>query len=159
MRTYEALFIVTPELDDDGIQTVAKQFDDLVTENEGTIVRSEIWGKRKLAYPVKKQTEGVYALLRFQGQPDFVKRLENTFKLNDSVIRYLVTHFDEHTLALEAEQERRKEEELKASTAARPRRDDDDDSGPARGGRGRFDDDDDDSRPARGGRGRPRDDD
>ncbi len=146
MRTYEALYIVNPELGDDDIQTVEKQVQDLVTNNGGTIVRSEIWGKRKLAYTVKKHTEGVYVLLRFQAAPSFIARLEGFFKLAEPVIRYLVVHFDEHTLRLEAEQERRREEDLRSSSSSRGRRDDDDDDDdePVRAGarRRRRDDDD-----------------
>ena len=126
MRTYEALYIVSPELEDDAIQTVAKEVESLVTKNEGTIVRSEIWGKRKLAYMVKKFTEGNYVLLRFTADPDFVARLETYFKLSESIIRYLVVHFDKHMLSLEAEQKRRKEEDLRNS-ANHKRHDDDDD--------------------------------
>ena len=117
MRTYEALYIVAPELDDDAIQTVAQEVEALVTKNEGTIVRSEIWGKRKLAYPVQKHTDGCYVLLRFTANPEFVARLEGYFKLSEPIIRYLVVHFDEHALRLEAEQNRRKEEDLRASAA------------------------------------------
>jgi len=117
LRTYEALYIVAPELDDDAIQTVAQEVEALVTKNEGTIVRSEIWGKRKLAYPVQKHTDGCYVLLRFTANPEFVARLEGYFKLSEPIIRYLVVHFDEHALRLEAEQNRRKEEDLRASAA------------------------------------------
>ena len=147
MRTYEALYIASPEIDEDGIQTIAKDFEALVTSNEGAVVRSEIWGKRKLAYEVKKFSEGNYILLRFQASPDFIARLESSFKLNESIIRYLIVHFDEHTLELEEEQQRRKKEELERSTARRDDRDDrdddddDDDRGP---GRRRRDEDDDD---------------
>lgn len=147
MRTYEALYIASPELDEDGIQTMASSMEDLVTSNGGAIVRSENWGKRKLAYEVKKFSEGNYILLRFNASPDFIARLEAAFKLNESIIRYLIVHLDEHTLRLEEEQERRKKEEL-ARSASRVGRDDDDDDEdavPSRGGRrGRDEDEDED---------------
>ena len=138
MRTYEALYIVTPDMEDDDIQTVARGVDDLVTKNGGAIVRSEIWGRRKLAYAVKKHTDGNYVLLRFTAEPEFIPRLENHFRLIEAVIRFLVVHFDEHTLRLEAEQQRRRAEEVhgNAGRSDRDRRDDDDD-------------DDDDYRPRR----------
>lgn len=146
MRTYEALYIVKPDKNDDEIQTIAKDVEALVTTAGGTIVRSEIWGKRKLAYEVKKQSEGVYVLLRFESNPDFVGRLENHFRLSDDVIRDLVVYFDPQTLRLEEEQKQRVEAEIRNSAATRDRDRDDDD------------DDDDDRRPARGRR-RDRDDD
>lgn len=146
LRTYEALYIVNPELDDDAIQAVANAVEKLVTDNGGAIVRSEIWGRRRLAYPVKKFSEGCYILLRFQSEPTFIVRLENHIRLTDPIIRYLVSHFDEQMLRLEEEQNRRREEDLRAAPGGR---------------RGRHDDDDDDDEPvgARRGRGRRRDED
>ncbi|MCF6285086.1 MAG: 30S ribosomal protein S6 [Candidatus Hydrogenedentes bacterium] len=128
MRTYEALYICTPELEEGDIQTVSQEVDNLVTSNGGSIVRSEIWGKRKLAYMVKKYSEGTYILARFQAPPDFVKKLEQWFKLSDSVFRYMVVHFDDHMLRIEAEQARRKEEDLRKSAEATARGEEREDS-------------------------------
>ncbi len=134
MRTYEALYILSPELEEGDIQTMASGFEKLVTDSGGAIVRSEIWGKRKLAYEVKKHTEGNYVLLRFTSNPEFIDKLEAQLTLNESVIRFMVIHFDERTLRLEDEQERRNQEALRSPN----RRDDDDD-----------DDDDDERVPSR----------
>jgi len=112
LRTYEALYIIRPDLEDTEVEGAAKTVESLVTSNDGTIVESEIWGKRRLAYKVKRFTEGHYVLLRFQATPSLVTRLKNHFRLADAVIRYLVVRFDEKTLRLEAEQKRRKEAEL-----------------------------------------------
>jgi len=143
LRTYEALYIVRPDIKDDEIQAVADSIQALVTEAGGTIVRSEIWGKRKLAYEVKHFTEGCYVLLRFESDAALAKRLENHFRISESVIRYLIVYFDEKTLRLEAEQQAKKEAEVAAGAAHRSR----DDDGDRRGGRSdrrRRDDDDDD---------------
>jgi len=144
LRTYEALYIVSPDLADNDIQTIDTEVKNLITNAHGEIVRSEIWGRRKLAYLVGKHSEGCYILLRFTAAPDFVAKLETFFKISESVIRYLVLHLDERTLKLEAEQAHRREEELKAS-AARPRdEEDDDDDAPVRSrSGGRYGDDND----------------
>lgn len=142
MRTYEALYILSPELGEEDIQTVAKDVENLVTQHEGSIVRSEIWGKRKLAYEVKKHSEGVYVLLRFEANPEFISRLETHFKLSEQVIRYLVVHYDEQMLRLEAEQIKRNAEER--AQAAQGRDDDDDDDRVTAGDRRRRRNDDDD---------------
>src|SRR5690606_32421480 len=112
-----------------------KDTENLVTGVGGEIVRSEIWGRRKMAYEVKRFSEGNYILLRFTAPPDFVAKLESTFKLNESIIRYLVVHFDEHTLRLEEEQQKRRKEELARSAARADDDDDDDDSVMVGGGR------------------------
>ena len=147
MRTYEALYIVRPDVRDDDVQTIAKDVETLVTQNGGAIVRSETWGKRKLAYEVQKCSEGYYILLRFESAPPFVARLENHFRLTDAIIRYLVVLFDEKTLRLEAAQKQRKEAEIRASALAPPPTEDDDDDDAPRGrrrGSRRFADSDDD---------------
>lgn len=110
LRTYEALFIVSPEVDDDSIQAIARETENLVIKSGGAIVRSEVWGRRRLAYKVKKFSEGIYILIRFQSSPNFIARLENYFRLSEQIIRYIVVYFDEKTLRLEAEQEKRRQE-------------------------------------------------
>jgi len=147
LRTYEALYIIRPDVRDDDVQTIAKEVETLITQNGGAIVRSEIWGKRKLAYEVQKCSEGHYVLLRFESAPQFIARLENHFRLTDAIIRYLTVLFDEKTLRLELAQKKRKEAEIRATALApAPSEDDDDDDMPRgrRRGSRRFGDDDDD---------------
>lgn len=150
MRTYEALYIFSPEVAEDDIQTKAAEVESQVTQHGGAIVRSEIWGRRRMAYEVKKFSEGYYVLLRFTANADFVARLDQYFRLNEAVIRFLVVHLDAQTLRLEEEQARRKREDIRSS-ARSDDDDDDDDDAPAGGARryrgrdgGRDDDDDDD---------------
>ncbi|HOL18753.1 MAG TPA: 30S ribosomal protein S6 [Candidatus Hydrogenedens sp.] len=114
LRTYEALFIVSPEVEDDDVQAIARETENLVVKSGGVIVRSEVWGRRRLAYKVKKFTEGIYILIRFQSPPNFIARLENYFRLSEQIIRYIVVYFDEKTLRLEADQEQRRKELLEA---------------------------------------------
>lgn len=142
MRTYEALYIINPTLEDDAIQTIVNEVEALVTNQGGAIVRSEIWGRRKLAYIVKKHTDGCFVLLRFTANPEFVQKIETYFKLNESILRFMVVHFDEQTLKLEAEQQRRNLEEMR-NAANRNRDDDDEDDDPVPAGRRQRDDDED----------------
>lgn len=142
MRTYEALYIINPTLEDDAIQTIVKEVEALVTNQGGAIVRSEIWGRRKLAYIVKKHTDGCFVLLRFTAKPEFVQKIETYFKLNESILRYLTVYFDDQTLKLEAEQQRRNLEEMR-NAANRSRDDEDDDDDPVPAGRRQRDDDED----------------
>ena len=131
MRTYEALFIIQPEALEDEVQTMANGVETLITDAGGAVVRSEIWGKRRLAYEVKGFQEGVYVLIRFESNPELVDKMEGDFRLNESVIRWLVVHFDPKTLRLEAEQTRRNEA-LAEQRAGSGGRDDDDDRPAAR---------------------------
>lgn len=142
MKTYETLFIVQPNATDEEVQAAATGVETLVTGDGGAVTNKDVWGKRRLAYEVKKFTEGIYILMRFQSPGDSVKKLETHFKLNDEIIRYLVVAFDDQAL--------RREEEQKGLTAAALERQN------AEGRRGREDDDEEDERPQRGGRRGPR---
>jgi len=138
VRTYESLYILRPDLQEEEVEVLAKEVESQITGDGGTIVRSEIWGKRRLAYEVQKCSEGYYILVRYMATPVFVARLENYFRLTDAVIRYLMLHFDERTLRLEARQKQRKEAELQNAVAAKPRSDEDEEEEVgARSGRGR----------------------
>lgn len=133
MRTYEALYIVRSDLEDGEIQTVADGVQTVVTNHGGAIVRSEIWGRRRLAYEVQRFNEGCYVLLRFEAPPEVVRRLEHHFRLSEAVIRHILVYFDEQTLSREAEQLRKNEEKLQATAARRGSSgDDDDDEAPRR---------------------------
>lgn len=144
MRTYESLYILRPDLQEEEVEALAKEVESQITGDGGTIVRSEIWGKRRLAYEVQKCSEGYYILVRFTATPTFVARLENYFRLTDAVIRYLMLNFDERTLRLEARQKKRKEAELQNAAAAKPRGDEDEDEevGAPRGRGRRYRDED-----------------
>ena len=124
MRTYEALFILHPETAEEAAQTIATEVETLITDNGGAIVRSEIWGKRRLAYEVEGHSEGIYVLIRFESDPAFQLKLEQSFRLNETILRFIVVLFDVKTLRLEIEQAKRNEAILAAQSSSR---DDDDD--------------------------------
>ncbi len=130
MRTYEALYIIQPEAAEDEVQTIVDGVESLVAEEGGSIVRLDVWGKRRLAYNVKGFQEGIYVLTRFESVETFPKKLEDHFKLNESIIRNLIVHIDEKTLRLEIEQARRNKAALESRNVAGPgvraERDDDD---------------------------------
>lgn len=130
LRTYETLFIVQPNATEEEVQAVANGVENLVTQDGGSIVQAEVWGKRRLAYEVKRFNEGIYVLVRFEAGPQLIDKLENQFKLNDDVIRYLVVHFDDKMLRLEEEQKRRNAAALERREEGRGR--DDDDERPSR---------------------------
>lgn len=137
LKTYEALFIIRPDLEDEENQTIANEIETLVKDNGGAVVRSEIWGKRRLAYEVKGFNEGCYVLLRFDAPGECIAKLQAYFRLSEKVIRNLVVHFDPHALRAEALQEKQNQEEA-ARAAERERTrtssddDDDEDEAPRR---------------------------
>src|SRR5256885_144261 len=90
MRDYEVLYIVRADLDDDKVQDAVKRVNTLIERSGGTIERTNLWGKRKLAYEVKHQKEGAYVLQDFQLEPSRVPELESSLKITEEVLRHLV---------------------------------------------------------------------
>jgi small subunit ribosomal protein S6 len=91
MREYELVFIVHPDLDETATTEVVDRVKDWITEAGGTIDQVEPWGKRKLAYPIKKQIEGQYFLFKTQMPPTFVANLERNLRFVEPVMRFLIT--------------------------------------------------------------------
>ena len=90
MRDYEVLYIVRADLDDDKVQDIIKRVSTIIEKADGSVERTNIWGKRKLAYEVKHQKEGSYILQDFQIGGDRVPELEAALKITEEVLRHLV---------------------------------------------------------------------
>jgi small subunit ribosomal protein S6 len=90
LRDYEILYIVRADLDDDKVQDIIKRVNTLIEKAGGSVERTNVWGKRKLAYEVKHQKEGSYVLQDFQIGPDRVPELEAALKITEEVLRHLV---------------------------------------------------------------------
>jgi small subunit ribosomal protein S6 len=90
LRDYEVLYIVRADLDDDKVQDIIKRVNTLIEKAGGSVERTNIWGKRKLAYEVKHQKEGSYILQDFQIGPDGIPELEAALKITEEVLRHLV---------------------------------------------------------------------
>jgi len=90
LRDYEVLYIVRADLDDDKVQDIVKRVNTLIEKAGGSIERTNVWGKRKLAYEVKHQKEGSYILQDFTIEQDRIPELEAALKITEEVLRHLV---------------------------------------------------------------------
>jgi small subunit ribosomal protein S6 len=90
LRDYEVLYIVRADLDDDKVQDAVKRVNTLIQRSGGTTERTNLWGKRKLAYEVKHQKEGAYVLQDFKLDPNRVPELESSLKITEEVLRHLI---------------------------------------------------------------------
>ena len=86
MRNYELMVILDPELEERTIAPSLDRFLSVVTKSGGT-VKTEIWGRRRLAYEIKKQVEGIYAIVTIESEPAAVAELDRQLNLNESVLR------------------------------------------------------------------------
>ena len=80
MNHYETVFILTPVLSDVQMKEAVEKFEKVVADNGATIANEELWGLRKLAYPIQKKSTGFYTLVEFDATPDTVKKLETAFR-------------------------------------------------------------------------------
>jgi len=95
MRNYEGVFILTPDLSSDASKGAVVQLQELVTKNGGRIDGLQEWGRKRLAYKIKKKHEGHYVILNFQLDSKQTKKMEQSLRLNDQVLRYLLVSKDE----------------------------------------------------------------
>jgi len=92
MNKYEAMFILKPDLSEEERKTLFHQIGDVVVKNQGTVSEAAVWAdKRKLVFPIKKQSEGLYYLMGFEINPAAIDKLRYAYKLNEQVLRVLVT--------------------------------------------------------------------
>ena len=96
MNCYETVFILTPVLSDEQMKEAVEKFKGVLTENGAEIVNEELWGLKKLAYPIQKKSTGFYCLLEFKGEPTIVKKLEIAFRRDERVIRFLTFRLDKY---------------------------------------------------------------
>lgn len=95
MRAYETIYILRPDLDEEQTKGMVEKFSSLIQNNGGELVKTETWGKRRLAYEVKDFRDGYYVLYKLKGTAKTVAELERIYKITDEVIRYLIIKEDE----------------------------------------------------------------
>lgn len=95
MRKYETIFIVRTDLPEEELGKLISQMEGVVTSHGGKVEKVEKIGRRRLAYRVERQREGVYILFVVEDTGDAVKELERRLRLNDAVIKYLSVRVDE----------------------------------------------------------------
>jgi small subunit ribosomal protein S6 len=89
-RDYEILYIVRPDIEETDLGEVTKRIETLIESLDGSIQRTNVWGKRRLAYEVDHLREGHYVLTDFQIEPARVPEMETSLKISDTVFRHLI---------------------------------------------------------------------
>ncbi len=95
MPAYELLFIAQPNLDEEALNALVSRVQQVITDNQGQIIKVEQMGRRKLAYPIKKYREGSYVLVQANLERAAMAELERTLKLSEDVLRHLLVRLDE----------------------------------------------------------------
>ena len=105
MNKYELGVIVRADLDEEAFQAEMGRVKGLIERFEGTIDKVDEWGRRKLSYPIKKLTEGMYTFITFTSPPDAPREIENRLNLLENVLRYLTVNKDEADVPAKAANE------------------------------------------------------
>ena len=120
MRNYEIIFIVRPDVTEEDVDKLIAQMEGVVTGTGGKLEKVDKLGRRRLAYRVRKQREGIYVLFRLQGSGDTVKEFERRLKVIDTVIKYLSIRIDEDLERAEKFKALRSKQESKKRRAKPP---------------------------------------
>ncbi|HHP51601.1 MAG TPA: 30S ribosomal protein S6 [Moorella mulderi] len=90
MRQYEVVYVLRPDLEAEKIAALVERFKNLVTDQGGEVLEISQWGKRRLAYEIKKFREGYYVLMKFKGKPQVAQELDRVLRITEDVIRFLI---------------------------------------------------------------------
>src|SRR5215204_7772378 len=94
-RKYELVYVVSPEATNDQVAELHTQVESIVQRLNGTLEKSENWGRRRLAYEIGRHKEGTYVLEVIDGSGELMKEIDRRFKVTDLIIRHLVVRVDE----------------------------------------------------------------
>lgn len=95
VRPYEVLYIVHPELTDEQLTPIMEKYKTVVEGQGGEVESVSRWDKRRLAYEIKGQVEGIYILMNFKSEPKAEAELDRMLKISDDVIRHIIIRLDE----------------------------------------------------------------
>jgi small subunit ribosomal protein S6 len=127
LRRYETIFITLADMPAEETEELIERYASIVTSLEGSMIKIEKWGKRKLAYPIEKRKEGFYVLFDFGGESKIVSEIERNFKIDDKVVRFQTVKIADSISQEEIEKElaeskRKAEEEARRREEAEARR-------------------------------------
>jgi small subunit ribosomal protein S6 len=102
MNNYELMVIFTPVLSEEEFKSIQKKYTDYITSNGGSIVHSNPWGLKSLAYPVQKKTTGIYWVLEYAGPSNLNEGLKIQMLRDEQIMRHMVTKLDKYAVEYNA---------------------------------------------------------
>lgn len=113
---YETTFITRAEMSETALREIQDKIASIVTQFKGEMVLTEDWGKRKLAYPIQKETRGQYNYLVYSGEGDVVHEIERNLRIHDHVLRFLTVNLEKE---FDAEAFRKRRSDIQAAAKRR----------------------------------------
>jgi small subunit ribosomal protein S6 len=117
VRTYETVFILDPDLTEDDTEKSIKRVQTLIEGQKGAIALMDRWGKRKLAYRVKKKIKGNYVRVVYYGEPKIVALLERNLRIMEDVLKFLTINLAATEIEIAVEEKKEESSELNGSPA------------------------------------------
>lgn len=109
MNQYETVFILTPVLSEQQTKEAVEKFKGLLIEQGAEMINEELWGLKKLAYPIQKKSTGFYTLLEFKAEPQVIDKLEVAYRRDERLLRFLTVKQEKYA-AQYAEKRRNKKQ-------------------------------------------------
>lgn len=120
MRHYEIIYIVNPNLNSDDYHVLLKKYGEIISNNKGIIIKTDEWGKQRLAYRIRKFYNGVFVYVEFCAEAELIAELERNLKLDDNILKYqtvkLADQVNPEDLLIKEEVPESTEEETPEST-------------------------------------------
>jgi small subunit ribosomal protein S6 len=91
---YELMLVYVSDLDETGVRAELAKIEDTLTQHQGSTIRTDVWGRRQLSYPVRRRDYGVYVVVVFEAARSIVTELKRQLKINDAVLRYMIVKKD-----------------------------------------------------------------
>lgn len=101
VRFYEVVYIIAPDKTDDQLQAIVEKYTNLISNQGGSVERTDIWERRRLAYEIKGYTEGIYVVTHFRGLPSVETELKRVFRISEDTLRSIVVRPDEDFVSAE----------------------------------------------------------
>lgn len=95
MNNYELMFVIEAALEQEKKDATVETVKEIITHGGGEVAKVDVWGMKKLAYPIKKKNEGYYVLVNFAAKADLPKELDRRLKISDAVIRHMIINTDD----------------------------------------------------------------
>ncbi|HKO35734.1 MAG TPA: 30S ribosomal protein S6 [Pyrinomonadaceae bacterium] len=118
-RSYEIVFIINPDADDAEVMRLTEAAQKIITDQGGKIVKTEMMGKRRLAYEINHKRDGVYVLLEVEGSGGEIAEFERRMRVNDRVLRYMTVRVDEYRRRAQKLKDRRARKAERRPTAGK----------------------------------------
>jgi small subunit ribosomal protein S6 len=115
-RTYEVIFIVDPDTADDEVMRLSEGVQKIITTQGGSITKTEMMGKRQLAYEINHKKDGTYVLLEVEGSGAEIAEVERRMRVNDQILRYMTVRVDEMRRRAQKLKDRRARKAAKQSS-------------------------------------------